>query len=889
MLDFLGIGAQKTGTTWLYEQLRRHPEIAFPLGKEAHFWDREFDELGIQHYLEEFQGSSKRSGEITPAYALLDPSVIKEIRRNCPKLRLIYILRNPIERAWSSARMALQRAELRAEEASSQWFIDHFLSSGSVVRGDYANCLKNWFSAYSREDFLLLRFETIESQPHDVLKQCYKHLNVPQLDSQALEDPRKKVFAGPELPMPTDFEDFLAELYLPKISELESLLGESFQSWFDDLNQPRECLWPTLESKEVAENEVERIRNSEYFDEGFYSRRYSEALLSDLDPAQHYLQIGAIKGFNPSAQFDTTAYLTNHSDVAASGMNPLLHYECFGRKEGRILKKRVTKPEPIKVKKESKQNDGLSYTDFATFSRKSIFLHGIKAPWKEADLRVLGFMQALKKKLDKNHDEVNASISVILFGQDYTKIDQALSSVLNQDLAPVEIIVLHSKYLKFPTDWLNSLPQSVVFSPSGSGDIKVRGEFVAILDEDTRWSSKFLKILAGELSLDCFSDLAYCALKRIEKNEEKEVRFSSFSRSLLENQCYIQPGTVLLRSEVLLPFASFDDWKEAFHHILLNATECKAAKATPCLLASRIGQLHRFDKPVKANPIDSISSHLEGHDVPGLSLMHGLAQRQGNTLAIRPTTIIIPSYECLNYLQLCIEAVRQFSPNPCNMVVVDNGSSTAVVEYLNSIKDRGDTQVVLNNRNLGFSYAVNQGIELAAPDSDVVLLNNDAVVTPGWLEALQAVFQEVPDAGLAVSRQVLLPGTKTMRVHNPACDDSREVDVNLSIHHDNLIEPVLAGTNGLAEVSFAPFFCVYIPRSTLTELGPLDHENAPHYRSDRLYCEAVREIYKRKIIYTPHSKVYHFLQRATAELKSDRRSLYVDMFEKNSWKAISRH
>lgn len=42
MLDFLGIGAQKAGTTWLYEKLRLHPDIAFPAGKEVHFWDQKY-------------------------------------------------------------------------------------------------------------------------------------------------------------------------------------------------------------------------------------------------------------------------------------------------------------------------------------------------------------------------------------------------------------------------------------------------------------------------------------------------------------------------------------------------------------------------------------------------------------------------------------------------------------------------------------------------------------------------------------------------------------------------------------------------------------------------------------------------------------------------------
>jgi hypothetical protein len=82
---------------------------------------------------------------------------------------------------------------------------------------------------------------------------------------------------------------------------------------------------------------------------------------------------------------------------------------------------------------------------------------------------------------------------------------------------------------------------------------------------------------------------------------------------------------------------------------------------------------------------------------------------------------------------------------------------------------------------------------------------------------------------------------------------------------------------------------VYVPRSTLDALGPLDVENGPHYRSDRLYCDLVRDVMRRRIIYTPHSKVYHFVQRATTQLRNEDRELYTKMFVRNDWTEISGH
>ena len=127
MLDFLGIGAQKAATTWIYQQLSRHPQISFPAGKEVHFWDQHRCNgagwwLGL--FADDRQG--QKQGEITPAYATLDPATIREIAALLPDLRVFYSLRNPIARAWSSALMALERAEMTIDEASHVWFIDHF-------------------------------------------------------------------------------------------------------------------------------------------------------------------------------------------------------------------------------------------------------------------------------------------------------------------------------------------------------------------------------------------------------------------------------------------------------------------------------------------------------------------------------------------------------------------------------------------------------------------------------------------------------------------------------------------------------------------------------------------------------------------------------------------
>ena len=191
-------------------------------------------------------------------------------------------------------------------------------------------------------------------------------------------------------------------------------------------------------------------------------------------------------------------------------------------------------------------------------------------------------------------------------------------------------------------------------------------------------------------------------------------------------------------------------------------------------------------------------------------------------------------------------------------------------------------RLVANVRNLGFTHALNQGILAARPDSDVVVLNNDAMVTPGWVEALQEVVQAFPDAGIVVPRQVLLPGTATMTVHVPGAHAGHELDVNLSDHHGNVLDPEAALDRGFVELSFAPFFCAYLTRECVRRVGLLDATNGRHYGSDRLYCDFARDQGLR-VLYTPHAKVYHFLQRSTADLLAQRPGDYARIFAQNRW------
>lgn len=233
MLAFIGIGAQKAGTTWLYRQLCRHPRVRFPGGKEVHFWNARIEREPVDSYRALFDPDPGLvEGDLTPAYGILEPAAIRQIHTHFPDLKLLFIMRNPMARAWSSALMALGRAEMTLEDASEQWFLDHFHSQASLLRGDYLRTLENWLAVYGESKLLALFHDDIERDPLAVLQACSRFLDLDWCDDWTPQSVRERVFAGSGEPIPPRLAEALHTLYMPRIEALEAFLGRDLGPWY---------------------------------------------------------------------------------------------------------------------------------------------------------------------------------------------------------------------------------------------------------------------------------------------------------------------------------------------------------------------------------------------------------------------------------------------------------------------------------------------------------------------------------------------------------------------------------------------------------------------------------------------------------------------------------
>ena len=175
--NFLCIGAQRCATTWLYECMRNHPEIYLPEIKEINF----FSDINGSNYLNGMEWyeshfnkvkQEKAIGEITPEY-LLDKNAPKRIYEILGRIKLIVIVRNPINRIISSyGRWIRENGEINIEE-----YINNNVDY-CVDRGYYYRLIFRFKKYFSSKDIIITVYEDIQKNPKDFLGRIYYFLNV---------------------------------------------------------------------------------------------------------------------------------------------------------------------------------------------------------------------------------------------------------------------------------------------------------------------------------------------------------------------------------------------------------------------------------------------------------------------------------------------------------------------------------------------------------------------------------------------------------------------------------------------------------------------------------------------------------------------------------------
>jgi hypothetical protein len=218
--------------------------MAKPAKPEPKFFlvDRIY-EKGLEHYASWFAAapSGRLAGEKSTDY--LESAVAAErIARDLPSVRLVFILREPVDRAWSNylwSKMngleiedfetAIRLEEERERTLPERWRFTRPFSYFS--RGLYADLLSAYTRRFSTDQMLVLRYEDIAVRPHAVAERLHRFLGIAvraaDADGLGVINPSEK----PDVPMPEDIRRVLAARYADPNRRLAALLGPTFPMW----------------------------------------------------------------------------------------------------------------------------------------------------------------------------------------------------------------------------------------------------------------------------------------------------------------------------------------------------------------------------------------------------------------------------------------------------------------------------------------------------------------------------------------------------------------------------------------------------------------------------------------------------------------------------------
>ncbi len=295
--NFIGIGAMRSGTTWLTNQLRNHPQIWMPPIKELHYFDDLERRTGITKKFSLAKTIQKRqksvvrclvgnssdhggddvkwsqlwqnpalplwhvsfharflfgqrdedwykacfspqpgqiAGEIDPNYGPLHHSTIARIREIMPELRIIFMVRDPIDRAWSHFLKKLRDTKRPLESVSEAEYLAHFQSNFSLSRGSYSSILSTWSEYYPREQISIGYYDEIIESPEALLLRIFEFLNV----EVSAEHISAKIYdrfnsSTKSRQIPAHLERYLAKIYRQEVENMAEKVGGYARNWLN--------------------------------------------------------------------------------------------------------------------------------------------------------------------------------------------------------------------------------------------------------------------------------------------------------------------------------------------------------------------------------------------------------------------------------------------------------------------------------------------------------------------------------------------------------------------------------------------------------------------------------------------------------------------------------
>lgn len=276
---FIIIGAHRSGTTWLHRALGSHPSVWVPPVKELHYFDDPTNKRFYVHMRKRFKSNfaerrlatlwdiryflgrrndnwyrrlfepgrrrGKITGEATPSYSTLGAEGLEHIKAVNPDVKLIYIMRDPIERMWSAMRNASSKNKKR--KIKTEYDVD----SERVRKSSYLRTINTLESHFNSDQLLFCFFDDVKANPAGLVSSVLRFIGVEPGDVGPLLPKGAVNSATGSSKPPPEFERGLAALHLPWLREMCERFPGAPEVWRDRYEALLKAPSPDLEMTET--------------------------------------------------------------------------------------------------------------------------------------------------------------------------------------------------------------------------------------------------------------------------------------------------------------------------------------------------------------------------------------------------------------------------------------------------------------------------------------------------------------------------------------------------------------------------------------------------------------------------------------------------------------
>ncbi|MGD8589859.1 MAG: sulfotransferase domain-containing protein [Chromatiales bacterium] len=174
-MDFIGIGSGKCGSTWLYDNLVKHPEICDRNLKELNYFSELYERHPMRWYESQFADCEPdmKKGEFSVTY-ISHPEAAERIYRHFPEVKLIAILRNPVKRAFSNYLHSIRKGDI----LPSLSFGNYIEDENRLIPGHFADHLQRFYARFDREQIRVIITEEFAGDPLQGYHDLYQYIGV---------------------------------------------------------------------------------------------------------------------------------------------------------------------------------------------------------------------------------------------------------------------------------------------------------------------------------------------------------------------------------------------------------------------------------------------------------------------------------------------------------------------------------------------------------------------------------------------------------------------------------------------------------------------------------------------------------------------------------------